>query len=199
MRSPQLIPFFSFLFLVILTSNAQCIGLFELGGSANYKQSYISPEARDQTINYTGSLSYYFLSQSALELSYTNGQSYRHSSSTDFNVQNIYNYSIAGADLVLVFAERNSRLVPYIKMGGARYLNKRITTNLVDRATGNILATNVEEIRPTTVPSAGIGVKISLTQTISLKLGIDAWASQALDVKPMRFDTAARVGLSWFL
>lgn len=184
---------------LLIFNFAKASALFEIGASSSYRKSYLNQDTFDESLAFTGSLSYYFLSQSALELSYTNGQSNRVAPSSTYNVETIYDYEILGADLVLVFAEPQAQFVPYIKGGVAYYSKKKLTTIITDANNSSTVGNKVESINPAAVPSAGIGLKIGLTQTMSLKLGIDAWASRPLDQKPITYDMAARAGLSWFL
>lgn len=181
------------------TIEAYALGLFEVGGNVNYRKSFVTPETYDESLSYTGSLSYYFMSQSAIELNYTDGESNRFMPASTYNIETLYKFSMVGADLVLVFADRTAAFVPYIKMGGAYFTKKNLTTRFRDKATGSVFDTSTEEQKPMWVPSAGLGLKIGLTQSMSLKVGLDFWSSRPLSEKPVRIDTSARVGLSWFL
>lgn len=185
--------------LLMFIVSSRAFALVEISASSSYRKSYLNKDTYDESLAFTGSLSYYFFAQSALELSYTNGQSNRFAPSSTYNVETIYDFEILGADLVLVFAEPQSQFVPYIKGGVAYYSKKKLTTLITDATNSSTVGNKVESINPAAVPSAGVGLKIGVTQSLSIKLGIDAWASRPLDQKPVTYDMAARAGLSWFL
>ncbi len=169
-------------------------GVFEIGASGSYRRQNIATDAVDQAQSLTGSLSYYLDEQSAIELSYTDGVSKRAISPDSINGHTTTAiYKSVGLDFIYTFGAGSVR--PYAKVGTQYILVKRITDQYTNN-TGNYPATTIEST-PSFVPSAGVGFKIGLTNSISLKAGIDAWTSDSLAVQPVEIDYAARFGLSW--
>ena len=175
------------------SSRAQA-GVFEVGASGSYRRQNIATDAVDESQSLTGSISYYLDEQSALELSYTDGVSKRAISPDSINGHiTTATYKSVGLDFIYTFGGGSAR--PYVKLGTQYILEKRITDQYTNNV-GNYQANTIEST-PSFVPSAGIGFKIGLTNSISIKAGIDAWTSDSLAVKPVEIDYAARFGLSW--
>jgi hypothetical protein len=84
---------------------------------------------------------------------------------------------------------------PYVKAGAQYLLEKKLVDQYRD-ASGN-WNPNTLESTPSIVPSVGVGFKIGLTASLSIKAGIDAWTSDSLAVQPVKIDYAGRAGLSW--
>ena len=169
-------------------------GVWEIGASGSYRRQNIAQDAVDESQSLTGSLSFYFNEQSALELSYTDGISKRSISPDNINGHiTTTTYKAAGLDFIYTFGGGNIK--PYIK-GGAQYI---IEKKLVDqyRISGSAFRETPVESSPALVPSAGLVFKMGLTDALSLKAGIDAWTSDGLSVQPVKIDYAGRVGLSW--
>src|ERR1700733_9884901 len=106
---------------VTTTSWTSAFAFVELGANANYRRSAFDSNNYQELISYTGSISYYFMEMSALELSYTNGYSelsVKSSDPTDPKYVNMTNFQLLALDLVISFAERDDFFQPYIKMGG---------------------------------------------------------------------------------
>ena len=190
-----------FVFLIFIFSSISQAQFIEVGGSASYKKTNFAPGAYDEGTSLTGSLSYIFDEMSAVELSYTNGvsrqavpiaQSSQQGATLTYHTTSVY-YELIGLDLVLTFGEANWTFRPYIKGGTAYLLRKR----LVDQIDNT--AANIEDQPTGFVPSAGLGFKLSLTKSLSLKAGIEAWTSAPLvggQTDPS-LDVSARAGLSW--
>lgn len=179
--------------ILCLTSHLAAAGFLELGATANYRRSTISDENYQESISYTGSISYYFWEMSAIEVSYTQGYSKlvvtpfggdRSTTETDF--------SLLGLDLVLSFAGRKDMFQPYIKVGGA-HISKEIYRQSAEGFSKVLIAE-----QSGVVPSAGIGFKIKISERFSVKVGVDAWTSP-LEEDPVTVDFAGRAGISWFL
>jgi hypothetical protein len=169
-------------------------GIWEIGASGSYRRQNISQDAVDEAQSITGSLSFYFNEQSALELSYTDGISKRSISPNDINGHTTSSiYKSIGLDFIYTFGDGAIR--PYVK-GGTQYL---LVKKIIDQYKVSAVAyqETTVETSPSFVPSAGLGFKMSLTNSLSLKAGIDAWTSDALSVQPVKIDYAGRVGLSW--
>lgn len=181
---------FAFVFGALLSHSA--FAFVELSANANYRRSAFDSNNFQELISYTGSISYYFMEMSALELSYTNGYSELSVKSTnpsDSKYVNKTNFQLLALDLVVSFAERDEFFQPYIKLGGG-YLKKedfeRVDdgdTNLVSRDEG-------------LVPSGGVGFRILITKGFALKFGLDAWTTP-LHQDPVVVDFAGYAGVSW--
>ena len=171
-------------------------GFIEVGASGNYRKSNIDVDAYDESRSLTGSLAYYLNDASALELSYTDGQSKRVISESVPNghVTNLF-YTTAGLDFVYTFGAKEAPLRPYLKAGAVYILSKRI----VDQyrySDGSLLPATTLEDATGLAPSAGAGVKIALTNSLSLKIGVDGWSSRPLNHPPATVDWFGRAGLS---
>ncbi len=166
-------------------------GIYEISASTTYRKSVIDEFNYTTSSSLTASMSYYFFEMSALELSYTQGLSTlsAKASSTDPKVLYKTSYNLMGLDLVLTFAGKESVFQPFIKVGGARIAKKIWLETEVG-------STDTAEPKAETVPSAGIGFKIAITQSFSIKTGIDAWISNLGD-KDETTDYAGRAGISW--
>jgi hypothetical protein len=177
------------LFLALLPSRPARAGFIEIAAAGSYRRANIDKNAYDESSSVTGSLSYYLNEMSAIELSYTDGTSTRYIGSTNGqdHTTSAY-YRMVGLDFVYTFGERDAILRPYVKGGVAYLLEKRI----VDQFQG--WPATITEDSPALVPSAGLGVKISITQALSLKAGVEGWMSGDNNAD---IDYAARVGLSW--
>lgn len=169
-------------------------GIWEIGASGSYRRQNIDVDAVDEAQSLTGSLSYYLDEASAIELSYTDGTSKR---SITPNVTNghitMSIYKAIGLDFIYTLGSGTTR--PYIKAGVLQFIEKKIVDQYRD-SSGNWNPTTIEST-PSLVPSVGIGFKMGLTTSLSLKAGIDASTSDSLAVQPVKIDYAARVGLSW--
>ena len=165
-------------------------GFIELGVSGNYRKSSIDRDNYQESLSYTGSLTYYFWEMSALELSYTNGVSNAVvNPPNDLRTNTITGFELLGLDFILTLGDREAVLQRYVKIGGA-YIRKKIikrTATQDDRDGGSSEGL---------VPSAGVGFKFKLTKELSLKVGVDAWTSPPKQ-QPVIVDFAGRVGLSW--
>ncbi len=179
--------------IVTLFCTAAHAGYLELGSSANYRRSTINSENYQESTSYTGSISYYFMESSALELSYTSGYSKIVVTPGDITTQYVTetNFSLIGLDLVFSVGEREDVFQPYLKLGGA-YIQKKIYRQL------NGFSKDKIGEQSGTVPSAGLGFKLKISKTFSIKIGVDAWTSP-LDEDPVTVDYAGRAGISWFL
>lgn len=184
--------------MAVTGPSALAVGLFELGVSASYKKSFLDTEAFDETESYTGSLTYYFGSQSALEFSFTSGKSLRFVPSDSENLKTTYKYTVMGMDLVLTFADRKDPFIPYIKFGAAYFYEKSLTYDFEDK-NGTTFDREKISLDETIVPSAGLGVKFRVTDSFLIKLGFEGWVSRPLDEEPLRIDYYLRAGLSWFI
>lgn len=179
-------------------------GYTELSGSVNYKKTSIDKYNYSDSTSYTASVSYYFWELSALELSYTSGLGKLSTKATGalepVQIQ-IAQFSMTGLDLVLSLATREDVIQPYVKVGAA-YMDKQFFKETELEGTVRL------QSQYGIVPSAGVGMKVGLTKTLSIRLGIDAWTSPLSDKskdsstgedRKTTIDYAGRAGLSWVL
>lgn len=187
------------IFIISLSSSISQAQFIEIGASASYKKTNFAPGAYDEGSSLTASLSYIFDEMSALELSYTNGVARQVvpisviTSPTALNHTTSVYYELIGLDLVLTFGSADWTLRPYVKGGTAFLLKKR----LVDQI--DTFPPSIADEPTGFVPSAGIGFKLSITKSLSLKAGVEAWTSAPLiggQTNPS-LDVSARAGLSW--
>jgi hypothetical protein len=173
-------------------SLAQAEAFFEVGGTANYRRSAFDSMNYQELISYTGSVSYYFMEMSAIEVSYTNGYSelsVKSSNPADQQYTTKTNFNLLAMDLVVSLASRDDFFQPYIKIGGG-YMKKEAferigngDTNLISRSEGM-------------VPSGGIGFRLMMTKTFAIKFGLDAWTTP-MNEDPVVVDFAGYAGISW--
>ena len=164
----------------------------ELGGSVNYRRSSFDSQNYQELISYTGSIAYYFLEMSALELSYTNGyseMSIKSPDPIDQRYEMFTNFQLAAMDLVFSFAGRDDMFQPYIKLGGG-YLKKEVFQRIGEGDT--TLVTRQEGA----VPSGGIGFRLMVTHSLALKVGLDSWTTPPSQ-QPVTVDYAGSLGVSW--
>jgi hypothetical protein len=98
-----------------------------------------------------------------------------------------------GLDLVFTFAGREAPVQPYVKMGAAQ-ISKEFYRQVEGNEKTKIGSSDG------TAPSTGIGCKILLTKTFSIKLSLEAWLGADEDIDNANSDNvdyAARAGLSW--
>ncbi|MCC7403436.1 MAG: outer membrane beta-barrel protein [Bdellovibrionales bacterium] len=183
----------SFLWIFLLSLMAAPwaqAGVVEVGASANFRRSTIDDNNYQESLSYTGSISYYFWEMSALEASYTEGSallSVKPVDDTKIITKSIFR--MVGLDLVITFGAKEAFLNPYIKIGGA-HIEKKIV-----REPDGLNASEIES-PSSVVPSAGLGFKMRLTKTLTLKVGVDGWTSSLKDDNPT-IDYAGRAGISW--
>jgi outer membrane protein W len=173
-------------------------GFFEIGASGSYKRTNIDVDAFDESSSLTSSLAYYLTESSALELSYTDGANKRSISENVANghVTQMY-YKTMGLDFVYTFGTKGSTFRPYFK-GGGNYILSKIIVDQYRLADGTLFPANTIEDTPGLVPSFGLGFRLGLTETLSLKIGVDGWTSRPTNNPPVTVDWFGRVGLSWF-
>lgn len=174
-------------------------GVWEIGASGSYRRQNIDVDAIDEAQSITGSLSFYFDEASALELSYTDGKSRReietNTASGSMLHRTTVNYQAVGLDFIYTIGKREAQVRPYFKAG----LQYMITKEYIDQYVLNGVrqTPSGSDENNALVPTVGAGIRIGLTEALSLKAGIDAWSSRALNKTPFDVDYAARIGLGW--
>lgn len=175
---------------LLLFSNSVFAGPIEIGLSSSYRKSSIDSNNLQESLSFTGGLTFYLWELSALELSYTDGRARTVTQPIGGSkVTTTWAYEMAGLDFVLSLADRDSFIQPYVKLGGA-YIQKKATQEVDSGAVVSL------PIQRGIVPSAGAGFKIALTKQLSLKIGVDAWTTPLGD-RTVMVDLAGRAGLSW--
>jgi hypothetical protein len=165
----------------------------ELGASYSQKTTTFDQNNSSESESVTGSISLYFLERVALELSYTDAYGVRKEKAFSGDAQRTTTQKsqIMGADLILMFADKKSLFQPYIKGGGAQIVrNQEVKIEGLD----------TYKIAPetATVPSYGVGLKISLTESFGIKLSYDVWKTPIGD-GAQTDDNAIRAGITWVL
>lgn len=167
-------------------------GFFELSALGSYRKNTVSEDSKTVTQSATGSVAYYFFENSAFEVSYTKG-TYElwgrgNVGGTVVDLYQLTEFEILQGDLVFTFADRKAPFQPYIKVGMAKrtqdivFIQDNIRTEF-DQSEGKYL-------------SYGVGFKVMLTQTISLKLGYNSFKGP-LGEDSQSTDDSYRGGLSW--
>ena len=174
---------------VSFSSRVARAGAYELGLSATYRKSTINSNNYQESNSYTGSIGYYFGDMSALEVSYTSGESHVVTQPPGYIKMLVRaRFQMTGLDLVLSASGRDSHLQPYLKLGAA-YIQKTISQQIDGSPSEAIPG------QKGVVPSVGIGFKINLTKQFGIKVGVDAWTSPLSDSSVV-IDFAGRAGLS---
>lgn len=178
--------------LLLLTSSQALAVATELGLSYGFKTTYFTEENFEKSDSASASLSMYFWERIALELSYTRQQierEERFGSETD--IRRIYQTTqYYGGDLILILADKKSLFQPYIKGGMAHFIKNQ------QMKTGS-MSTQVQPEEKGTVPSYGAGLKIAITEAMSIKLSYDVWSTDLADME--KKDTYFKAGLTWML
>jgi hypothetical protein len=177
--------------LIVLFGHLAHAGVIELSYSYSQRQSFIDDDNFQKSMSHTGSLAWYFFELSALELSYTDGESeVSGKSATDTNAIRLDTFlKMYDASLVFTFAQKDWSFQPYIK-GGAAWVDKRIWRK-DNNGYVQISRTDKDE----TVPSYGGGFRFYLTKGVSLRAGYDRWRSGKDGSKEV-WDDAIRAGIS---
>ena len=190
-----------FLILLIFPSTAFS-GYYEIGFSGSYRKLHLpnsqtDEQSFDATTSYSGSFAYYFAEMTAAQINFTKGQSERFVPGVTVDSRTLYDFSLIGLDLIFTFAERKDPFIPYLKAGVAYFAEKNVTFEYTDQL--NNVAVQTQSIDPTFVPSLGLGIKFRLTNTMAVKLGIEAWTSDSINAENVEWDFVGRAGISWFL
>lgn len=178
-------PFFLFI--------APAHSFIEVSLSGSYSESQIQEILFSKSESYTGSISYYFMERSALQLSMTqaNRRDRIFSDGSTNSTLQIVSANVLGLDLIANFGDRSATIQPFLK-GGVAQMQKTFTSQ----------TTGLESDEPTVLsglaPSAGLGVRLLLTKKLSVNFACDAWAlPQGNGLQS--FDVRVTGGISWFL
>lgn len=179
--------------LITLLASSDCFaGFFEFSVTNNFRSSRIDENNFTKTNSLTGSISYYFMEMSALELSYTAGLTEQTVTPTvGDTTEYTFEFRHYGVDFVFSLASRQAAFQPYVK-AGATNIEKTLYSK-----EDNFPRKKIGGESPTWLPSLGIGLKFKLTKNLALKAGIDAWGEEDQDFSD--WDNAARIGISLFL
>ena len=162
----------------------------ELGLSYGYQKKTFNATNFYQTDSKSASLSFYFFEKYALELSYTDSF-YEGQESDSNSTRTVQQGSkISDGSLVYMMLTKQSPIQPYIKAGVAYVIKDQIIKYV------NASAISIPESTGW-APSYGAGLKIVLTERLSLKLSYDVWQTPLSDGTNSD-DTAFKAGFSWY-
>lgn len=179
--------------LIQLAVHSSHAGLMEVSTSYGRRSSSIDNDNYNKSESWTGSFAWYFLEQSALEVSYTKGVAEQSLKATTDSSATVYysDFTMYGADLVITLAPKESFLQPFIRGGAAQLIKKIYRKDPTGTVT--LYGKPIDEV----VPSYGVGLKISLTQTFNIKVSYDRWKSGSSADKNI-WDDSIKAGVSWF-
>lgn len=181
-----------FLFFIFSTANAL---VTELGVSYSYKKSTFDENNNIESQSTTGSVSFYVWERVAIEMSYTNGLYTKKEMQPNMLsavLRTTTQYTdIYGADLILVLADRNAMVQPYLKAGAAQVSRRQVVQDGPSNPSWEIKYSGLS-------PSYGAGLKILLSQTLSLKASYDI-IQTPVDNNTKVEEISGRIGLGWSL
>lgn len=168
----------------------------EVGVNYARKRTSFNADNYVDSESLTGSLSLFFMERLALELSYTSALGVRQeklmSGTTTLSDRTVVQTTqVIGTDLIWVFADRRAPFQPFIK-GGAAQIKR------VQEVKDSNFAVNVLEPEVSVVPSYGLGLRLSLTERMGLRMSYDAWRSP-MGGGQYSTDDSIRVGVTWLL
>lgn len=169
----------------------------ELGMNYNYKKvTYDSANYTEQQ-GLTGSIAFYLWERVGLELATTNSTAYKIEPTYDQVNQTKERKTVQRSTIYemnlqyLLTADRKAMFQPFIK-GGVAYISKKQELQI-----DNDIPTTVSP-KPGFGPSAGIGLKVFLTESFSLRFGYDV-VRTPIDDNTTADDITGRMGVSWVL
>ena len=178
---------------ILLVSSFSWALNFELGVSYARKKNSFDRDNYFDTESATGSMSMYFSEMLGLEMSYTEAKATRYEKIPNGNESEIFQKTqVLGADLILVLAPRKSMFQPYVKGGAAQLQRSQVTHNITLNKVDKL------DIETSVVPSYGAGLKIKLTEGLSMRLSYDVWRTP-VGGGVITDDSKLRAGLSWML
>lgn len=163
----------------------------ELGLSYGYSKKTFNSTNFYQTDSKSASLSFYIFERWALETSYTD--SFYESQENDGTTQRTVQQSsqIMNGSLVYMMYDKKSAVQPYVKAGAA-LIKKHQVVKYVSAS-----AIEVPESSGW-APSYGAGLKIGISERLSIKLGYEVWQTPLSD-NTSSDDSSFKAGLTWYL
>jgi hypothetical protein len=181
--------FYFILFFISISLSTQAM-VTELGLSYGFQKRTFDANNKYQLESKSASIALYMTEHLALDISYTDG--FIEQKTKDVSERITQQTSrIYGADLMVLLAKRTDLLQPYVK-GGIAQIEKKQKIKVADQS---VYETQTPS---STVPSYGAGIKIRISETFSLKFGVDYWRTP-LDDGSKTEDSAFKAGVSWVL
>lgn len=169
----------------------------ELGINFNYKKITYDERNYTEQQGLTGSISFYLWERIGLELASTNSTVYKLEPTYDLTNQtkerktvqrsNIYEMNLQ----YLLTSDRKATFQPFVK-GGVAYINKKQEVQIDQNFPYEVTP------KPGFGPSAGIGMKVFLSDSLSLRFGYDM-VRTPIDENTTADDITGRFGISWVL
>ncbi|MEK6553818.1 MAG: outer membrane beta-barrel protein [Bdellovibrionota bacterium] len=181
-----------FALILVGTASAANAGIMEISYTYSTRNSFIDDDNFQKSFSHTGSFAWYFIEQSAIELSYTKGEGEvsGKAASDAGPVKYTTQFEMYDASLILTFGGKTSFFQPYIK-GGAAWIDKTIYRDNPITKGEKISSTDKSD----PVPSYGVGFRLFITQNISFKASYDTWKAGESG-SDERWDDAVRGGVS---
>ncbi|MAF92733.1 MAG: hypothetical protein CL674_15800 [Bdellovibrionaceae bacterium] len=177
---------------LLFASTSSYAGVFEFSAQGSLRETNVSENNESESRSSSVSLAYYFWETGALEFTYMTGYNYSKTTTSTTTLEQSLNYTYGGVDLVYNLGTRESTFNPYVKAGIAE-IKKRLTF----REDGN--ASSSPEVSGKNL-TYGLGFKLRLTKTFSLRLSYDVWQGPIDGEESEKTtDTSTKVGFSWYL
>ena len=188
--------FSSIAFSTICLMNVSASAATEIGFSYSYMKRYMDALNITETQSLTGSFSFYFWERIALELSYTNGLYVKKEkelslTNPDSQRTTTQKSDVSEMNIIFLLSGKQSRIQPYVK-GGVAHIKKYQTIQIDGSQTYTVTP------KPGLGPSAGVGLKIFVTEELAIRLSADAIRTP-IDDTSYAEDMTIRAGLSWML
>ncbi len=163
----------------------------EVGSNYTYRKSAFDAENNTEQQSTTGSLSFYFWEQIALELSYTSTLYVKKEKQPDFAgayLRTTTQYTdVYGSDLIFVLSDKKATFQPYVKVGAAQVKVRQVVQDE---------GQNSWEIKYNGLsPSAGVGFKLFFSEAFAFRASYDAIQTPSNNDTKIT-DISGRVGLS---
>lgn len=170
-------------------------GLMEVSYQFARTESKFDDDNFSRSLSHTGSLAWYFMEMSALEVSYTQGEGQISSvASSGDTIRFRTDLKMYGADLVFTLAGKDWAFQPYVK-GGAAWVDKKIFRKETAVSYEELVT---ETDKDDAVPSMGAGFRFRMTKSLRLKASYDRWRSGKDANGEEQWDDAVRAGISVF-
>lgn len=164
----------------------------ELGINYSYKKSSFDDSNNSEQQSATGSISFYFWEQVALEFSYTNGLFVKKEKQPDFAgsfLRTTTQYTdVYDGSLIWVLADKKATFQPFVK-GGVSYVRIKQVVQDDNNPEWELSYSG-------TSPSYGVGFKLFLTQAFAIRASYDGLETPTNNgTKVTEF--SGRIGVSW--